>query len=185
MGLWNVEAFTLSRLVSHKSKTFFDMLFRKYISQCLRTYCKFQQAMWLFRLFLSQCSLIGMCKELRFWRMTSSGMLRRVALVRTDVTEELSASFIRVTRICELGTTLAGTSNRRTLLSVRRLLVTASYVPLLPHSCHMSRPPLPPRLYNYNYTWRRVQILTLLGMLLSRNNITLSLMALVAKLGAH
>jgi hypothetical protein len=29
-------------------------------------------------------------------------MLRRVALVRTEVSEELSASFIRVTRICEL-----------------------------------------------------------------------------------
>jgi hypothetical protein len=34
-------------------------------------------------------------------------MLRRVALVRTDVSEELSASFISVTRIGELGTTLA------------------------------------------------------------------------------
>jgi hypothetical protein len=44
-------------------------------------------------------------------RMPSSGMLRRVALVRTDVSEELSASFIRVTRIGELGTTLAVTSN--------------------------------------------------------------------------
>jgi hypothetical protein len=42
-------------------------------------------------------------------------MLRRVALVRTDVSEELSASFIRVTRICEIRTTLAVTSNRRTL----------------------------------------------------------------------
>jgi hypothetical protein len=39
-------------------------------------------------------------------------MLRRVVLVRTDVSEELSASFIRVTRIGELGTTLAVTSNR-------------------------------------------------------------------------
>jgi hypothetical protein len=47
--------------------------------------------------------------------MTSSGMLRRVALVRTDVSKELSASFIRVTRIDELTTTLAVTSNRRTL----------------------------------------------------------------------
>jgi hypothetical protein len=40
-----------------------------------------------------------------------SWMLRRVALVRTDVSEELSASIIRVTRIGELGTTLAITSN--------------------------------------------------------------------------
>jgi hypothetical protein len=39
-------------------------------------------------------------------------MLRRVALVRTDGSEELSDSIIRVTRICELGTTLAVTSNR-------------------------------------------------------------------------
>jgi hypothetical protein len=42
-------------------------------------------------------------------------MLRRVALVRTDVSEELSATFIRVTRIGELETMLAVTSNRRTL----------------------------------------------------------------------
>jgi hypothetical protein len=42
--------------------------------------------------------------------MVSSGMLRHVALVRTDVLEELSATFIRVTRIGELGTTLAVTS---------------------------------------------------------------------------
>jgi hypothetical protein len=55
--------------------------------------------------------------------MASSGMLRLVALVRTDVSEELNASFIRVTRICELRTMLAVTSNRRTLL------VTASIVP--------------------------------------------------------
>jgi hypothetical protein len=59
-------------------------------------------------------------------------MLRRVALVRTDVSEELSASFIRVTGIGELGTTLAVTSNRRFLRSVRRLLVTASVVPSSP-----------------------------------------------------
>jgi hypothetical protein len=42
-------------------------------------------------------------------------MLRRVALGRTDVSEEISASFIRVIRIGELGKTLAVTSNRRTL----------------------------------------------------------------------
>jgi hypothetical protein len=38
--------------------------------------------------------------------VVSTEMLRRVALVRTDVSEEPSASFIRVTRIGELGTTL-------------------------------------------------------------------------------
>jgi hypothetical protein len=64
--------------------------------------------------------------------MTSSGMLRRVALVRTDVSEELSASFTKVTRIDELGTTLIVTSNRRTLRRNTRLLVTASVVPSSP-----------------------------------------------------
>jgi hypothetical protein len=47
--------------------------------------------------------------------MASSRMLRRVVHIRTDVSEELSSSFITVTRIGELGTTLALTSNRRTL----------------------------------------------------------------------
>jgi hypothetical protein len=58
--------------------------------------------------------------------MVSSGMLRRVAHVRTNVSEELSASFIMVTSIGELGTTLAVTS------SVRLLLVIASVVPSSP-----------------------------------------------------
>jgi hypothetical protein len=35
-----------------------------------------------------------------------------MVLVRTDVSEELSASIIRVTRIGELGTKLAVTSNQ-------------------------------------------------------------------------
>jgi hypothetical protein len=55
--------------------------------------------------------------------MASSEMLRHVALVRTNLSEELSVSFIRVTRIGELGK-LAVTSNRRTRRSERRLLVT-------------------------------------------------------------
>jgi hypothetical protein len=47
--------------------------------------------------------------------MPSGGTLRRVALVRRNVLEELSASIISVTIIGDLGTTLAVTSNRRTL----------------------------------------------------------------------
>jgi hypothetical protein len=39
--------------------------------------------------------------------MPSSGMLRGVALVRIDVSEEVSVSIIRVTGIAELGATLA------------------------------------------------------------------------------
>jgi hypothetical protein len=43
-------------------------------------------------------------------------MLRHLALVRSDVSEDLSASMIRVTRICELGTTLAVTSKQHWML---------------------------------------------------------------------
>jgi hypothetical protein len=56
-------------------------------------------------------------------------MLGSGALVRTDVLEELGASFIMVTRIGELETTLAVTSYRRTL---RRFIITASAVPSSP-----------------------------------------------------
>jgi hypothetical protein len=38
--------------------------------------------------------------------MVSSGVLHHVALVGIDVSEELKASFIKVTRLGELGTTL-------------------------------------------------------------------------------
>jgi hypothetical protein len=59
-------------------------------------------------------------------------MLRRVALVRTNVTEEPSASFIIVTWIAELGTTLAVTNNWRTASVVpsSAILVTMMKVAL-------------------------------------------------------
>jgi DNA-binding TFAR19-related protein (PDSD5 family) len=47
--------------------------------------------------------------------MACSGMLRRVALVRIEVSEKLSASIIRVARIGEVGTKVAVTSNRRAM----------------------------------------------------------------------
>jgi hypothetical protein len=53
-----------------------------------------------------------------FWK------LHGVALVRADVSEELTGSFIMVTRIGELGARLAVTSVRR--LPVRSSAVTSS-----------------------------------------------------------
>jgi hypothetical protein len=60
--------------------------------------------------------------------MLSSGVLHRMALVRTDISEERITSIIWVRRIVELGTTLAVSSNRSKvfLRSVLRLLVTAN-----------------------------------------------------------
>jgi hypothetical protein len=57
--------------------------------------------------------------------MASSGMLRRVALVRTDVSKDFRAP-IMMTRSGNLGTPIVVTSR------VRRLLVTAKVVPSLP-----------------------------------------------------
>jgi hypothetical protein len=70
--------------------------------------------------------------------MVSSGMLRRVTLVRTDISDELGASFIRLTRIGELGTTLTVTSNRRTLR--RRLRLSYSETSVLTRTTRRNIP---------------------------------------------
>jgi hypothetical protein len=56
--------------------------------------------------------------------MEYSGMLSRVALVRTVVSEELSASFIRMTRIGELGTTILVTLMKEALSSSETSVLT-------------------------------------------------------------
>jgi hypothetical protein len=69
--------------------------------------------------------------------MASTGMLRRVALARTDGSDELSASFIRVIKIGEIRNN-ASCNQQPThtaivfLRSALRLLVTASVVPISP-----------------------------------------------------
>jgi hypothetical protein len=63
--------------------------------------------------------------------MSSSGMLHRVALVRTDVSEEFIAPIMRVTRIGELGT-LVTINDGSVPHSVLLLRVTANVVPSSP-----------------------------------------------------
>jgi hypothetical protein len=58
--------------------------------------------------------------------MQSFGILPCVTIVRIDVLEELSASIIRVTRIGELGTSLALTSNRTHLVIPSLLVIQSS-----------------------------------------------------------
>jgi hypothetical protein len=85
---------------------------------CVGIFCHY----WDFHKYISsmKMNIVACVQTLRnlyyysVWRMASSGMLHHLALVRTDVSEEFGASFIRVTRIGELGT-LAVTSNWRTL----------------------------------------------------------------------
>jgi hypothetical protein len=71
------------------------------------------------------------------FRMVSSGKLRCVALIRPDVSEELSASFIMVTRIGELGTALVVIPEDAILHSHRRESLKSYTVPfnLLYLSC--------------------------------------------------
>jgi hypothetical protein len=74
--------------------------------------------------------------------MVSSGMLHHVALVRTDVSEEFSASFIRVTRIGELGTTLPVTTNRRTqrLVTLMKEALSSSETSILTRAIRRTIP---------------------------------------------
>jgi hypothetical protein len=54
--------------------------------------------------------------------MSFSEMLRRVTLIKTDVSDELSASIIRVTKIGEIGTKSICCWLRLTLFLVHRFL---------------------------------------------------------------
>jgi hypothetical protein len=63
-----------------------------------------------------------------------------VALVRTDVSEEPGASFIRVTKIGELGTTQAATSNRRTLVTLMKEALSSSKTPVLTRATRRNNP---------------------------------------------
>jgi hypothetical protein len=85
------------------------------------------QKIWEVRRLKNMQSYKAYHRDNHLWRSASSGMLHRVALVRSDVSDDLSVSIIRVTRIGELGTTVAVTSNRQqlTLFLVHRFLSTS------------------------------------------------------------
>jgi hypothetical protein len=62
-------------------------------------------------------------------------MLRHVAFVRTDISEERITSIIRMTRICKLGTMLAVSALQKKIVFLRsmlQLLVTANVIPSSP-----------------------------------------------------
>jgi hypothetical protein len=85
--------------------------------------------------------------------MASLGML--VALVRTDVSEEYSASFIREKRIGELGTTLAVTSNRQTLLNTTSVVPSSAIlVTLMKEALRSSETSVLPRATRRNMSVR-------------------------------
>jgi hypothetical protein len=65
-------------------------------------------------------------------------MLRRADLVRTDISEEFSASFIRVKRIGELRTTLALTSNR--LVTLKKEALSSSETSVLTRATRRNIP---------------------------------------------
>jgi hypothetical protein len=74
--------------------------------------------------------------------MASSGMLHHVALVRTDVSEELGASFIRVTTTGELGT-LAVTSivpSSRVLITLTKEALSSSETSVLTRAAQRNIP---------------------------------------------
>jgi hypothetical protein len=69
--------------------------------------------------------------------------LGRVALVRTDVSEELSASFIRVTRFGELVTTLAVTSvvpSSPFLVALMKEALSSSETPVVTRATRRNNP---------------------------------------------
>jgi hypothetical protein len=69
----------------------------------------------LYRSFLRLESIRWKSSQSKSWRMPSPGTLRRVALVGSDVWEKRTSSIIMVTRLGELGTTLAVISNQSRL----------------------------------------------------------------------
>jgi hypothetical protein len=72
--------------------------------------------------------------------MPSSGMLRRVALVRTDFSEELSAFFIKVTRIVRLLVTANVVPSLRILVTLMKEALSSSETSVLTRATRRNIP---------------------------------------------
>jgi hypothetical protein len=70
--------------------------------------------------------------------MPSSGMLYHVVLVRTDFSEELIVSIIRVIRVGELGTNLAVNINRSSVYTANVVPSSPVLVALMMEAIHSS-----------------------------------------------
>jgi hypothetical protein len=109
---WLVQLFSLCPRYKHSASVCVCVYVCMYV--CMYIMWRF----WLntniiYRLFLRKYEKAFLLWRIQSLGMASSRMLRRVALVRTDVSDERNAPIIRVTWIIELGT-LAVTTNRCT-----------------------------------------------------------------------
>jgi hypothetical protein len=117
------KAVNVSWHLTHSYQTEKDVLHEVYLSELRRQ--RERGRKWRLHLLIFEASLRGRLERLEAERgMASSGMLRRVPLVRTDVPEELSASIIRVTGSVVPSSTILVTLMKEALSSSQTSVLT-------------------------------------------------------------